>query len=168
MLGSSGVSCTGSSVNSGGKFAKSRSLSNLGRYGGGSCFCSRSSHSMVCGKRNLRWSYILYRTTLKKGWVIISINPESLWQPKRSAGFLFRNPERTDDARKNKELKKLTLKDRSCLDRQWSWDPNSFLQDDLERERSWESNKVSSSIVCYRVRKLQIRGFILIFILWFA
>ena len=38
--GSSGVSCTGSSVNSGGKFARSRSDSSLGRYGGGTCFCS--------------------------------------------------------------------------------------------------------------------------------
>ena len=38
--GLSGVSCTGSSVNSGGKLARSRSLSSLGLYGGGICFCS--------------------------------------------------------------------------------------------------------------------------------
>lgn len=38
--GSSGVKCTGSSVNSGGKLAKSRSESNLGLYGGVTCFCS--------------------------------------------------------------------------------------------------------------------------------
>ncbi len=38
--GSSGVSWTGSSVNSGGKLARSFSDSNLGRYGGGICFCS--------------------------------------------------------------------------------------------------------------------------------
>ena len=37
---SSGVSWTGSSVNSGGKLAKSRSDSNLGLYGGVTCFCS--------------------------------------------------------------------------------------------------------------------------------
>ena len=37
---SSGVSWTGSSVNSGGKFARSLSDSSLGRYGGGTCFCS--------------------------------------------------------------------------------------------------------------------------------
>lgn len=38
--GSSGVRWTGSSVNSGGKFAKSRSESKRGLYGGVTCFCS--------------------------------------------------------------------------------------------------------------------------------
>lgn len=38
--GSSGVRCTGSLVNSGGKFAKSLSESNRGLYGGDTCFCS--------------------------------------------------------------------------------------------------------------------------------
>lgn len=38
--GSSGVKCTGSSVNSGGKFARSLSESRRGLYGGGTCFCS--------------------------------------------------------------------------------------------------------------------------------
>lgn len=37
---SSGVNWTGSSVNSGGKFVKSRSFSNLGWNGGITCFCS--------------------------------------------------------------------------------------------------------------------------------
>lgn len=37
---SSGVRWTGSSVNSGGKFARSRSESNLGLNGGCTCFCS--------------------------------------------------------------------------------------------------------------------------------
>jgi len=37
---SSGVKCTGSSVNSGGKLAKSLSESNLGLNGGVTCFCS--------------------------------------------------------------------------------------------------------------------------------
>ena len=46
---SSGVSCTGSSVNSGGKLAKSRSDSNLGLYGGGICFCSS------CKQRHTRY-----------------------------------------------------------------------------------------------------------------
>ena len=47
MPASSGVRWTGSSVNSGGKFAKSLSFSSLGLYGGGICFCSSSAQSMV-------------------------------------------------------------------------------------------------------------------------
>jgi hypothetical protein len=41
---------------------------------------------------------------LKKGWVMISMNPVSLWQPRRSAGFLLRKPFRMEAA--------FTLKDR--------------------------------------------------------
>jgi len=37
---SSGVKWTGSSVNSGGKLARSRSESSRGLYGGLTCFCS--------------------------------------------------------------------------------------------------------------------------------
>ena len=47
MPASSGVRWTGSSVNSGGKFARSLSLSSLGLYGGGICFCSSSAQSIV-------------------------------------------------------------------------------------------------------------------------
>lgn len=42
---SSGVRCTGSSVNSGGKLARSRSESSLGLYGGPTCFCSSYSNN---------------------------------------------------------------------------------------------------------------------------
>ena len=39
-----------------------------------------------------------WRTTLKNGWFMISPKPESLWQPRRSAGFLLRKPFRMEAA----------------------------------------------------------------------
>ena len=44
---------------------------------------------------------------LKNGWVMISMKPVSLWQPKRSAGFLLRKPFRMEAA--------FTLKERGIL-----------------------------------------------------
>ena len=43
-------------------------------------------------------------TDLKKGWWIISTKPVSRRQPKRSAGFLFRNPFKTDEAFTDSDL----------------------------------------------------------------
>ena len=53
---SSGVSCTGSSVNSGGKLARSRSVSTRGLYGGVTCFCSSCKRRPQArpGQRRLR------------------------------------------------------------------------------------------------------------------
>ena len=69
--GSSGVSCTGSSVKAGSKCSRSRSERMRGLYGGVICFCSSWSQSMV----------------RKNGWDWMSENPFSEWQPRRSAGF---------------------------------------------------------------------------------
>ena len=44
---------------------------------------------------------------LKKGCVMISMKPVSLWQPRRSAGFLFKKPFRMEAA--------FTLSDRGIL-----------------------------------------------------
>lgn len=57
MRSSSGVRLTGSSVNSGGKFVKSRSFSNLGWNGGMTCFCSNwKTQSRSVSQRCGEWS----------------------------------------------------------------------------------------------------------------
>ncbi len=43
-------------------------------------------------------------TDLKNGWWIMSTNPVSFRQPKRSAGFLFRNPFKTEEALTDNDL----------------------------------------------------------------
>lgn len=72
--GSSGVSCTGSSVKAGSKCSRSRSDLRLGLYGGVTSFCSSTSHWMA----------------RKNGWDWMSLKPESWWHPSLSAGFCIR------------------------------------------------------------------------------
>ena len=53
----------------------------------------RNDFTPCCSKLTPSHSIVL-----KNGWVMISMNPDSLLHPRRSAGFLLRNPLRMEAA----------------------------------------------------------------------